>query len=162
MRRAAKPIATEAQEQAVVVRWAALKVQQWPELALLHHIPNGGSRHAAEAANLKRQGVKPGMPDLFLPVPRSGYHGLYIEMKRSNQRNLKRGGLSADQQRMIKALARQGYLIAICFTATETVEMISHYMYKRFIWQGGISIVSGQAPFNVVDFHPIPVKWLVA
>ena len=66
----------EAEEQAALFRWALLSRGRIPELDLLFHIPNGGSRHPREAANLKRQGVKAGVPDLFLPIARGKYHGL--------------------------------------------------------------------------------------
>ena len=51
---------SEATEQERVINWAAFYAKDFPELALLHHIPNGGSRNKLEAANLKRQGVKSG------------------------------------------------------------------------------------------------------
>ena len=72
---------SEATEQERVINWATFYAKDFPELALLYHIPNGGSRNQLEAANLKRQGVKAGVPDLCLPVPRNGKHGLYVEMK---------------------------------------------------------------------------------
>lgn len=77
-------MASEAQHQAYVIKWSQQPSirRQWPELALLHHIPNGGTRDAVEAKHLKQQGVKSGVPDLCLPVPRGQYHGLYIEIKR--------------------------------------------------------------------------------
>lgn len=53
---------SEATEQERVMRWAAIGSITVPELELLHHIPNGGSRNQLEAANLKRQGVKAGVP----------------------------------------------------------------------------------------------------
>ena len=45
----------------------------YPDLELLYHVPNGGSRNKAEASKLKRMGVRAGVPDLVLPVPRAGY-----------------------------------------------------------------------------------------
>ena len=72
---------TEAQEQRFLFQWAGLAEQQHPELKLLHHIPNGGKRDARTAANLKKEGVKAGVPDMCLPVARGQYHGLYIELK---------------------------------------------------------------------------------
>mgnify|MGYP004433785991 CR=1 FL=1 len=45
-------------------------------------------RDARTAANLKRQGVKAGVPDLHLPVARGGYNGLYIELKVGSNNSL--------------------------------------------------------------------------
>ena len=67
---------SEASEQRAVVEYCDFK--KIP----VFHIPNGGYRNKAEAAHLKAQGVRPGVPDLCVPVARHGYHGLYIEMKR--------------------------------------------------------------------------------
>ena len=100
---------TEAQEQTVLFEWARMMQGKYPELALLHAIPNGGSRHPVEAKNLKAQGVKAGIPDMFLPVARQGYHGLYIELKRQ-----KGGRVSAEQKKMLEALRAQGYKAVVC------------------------------------------------
>lgn len=62
----------EASEQAALMLWAQMHLAKYPQLRLLYHIPNGGSRNAAEAASLKRQGVKAGVPDLCLPVAKRG------------------------------------------------------------------------------------------
>lgn len=94
----------EGEEQAWLFEWAAYQAGKYPELELMHHVPNGGSRNKAEAAKLKAQGVKPGVPDISLPVARGGYHGLYIELKR------RRGGrVSAEQSGWIEKLNGQGY-----------------------------------------------------
>ena len=77
---------TEAQHQANVVNWSILHTHEHPELALLFHIPNGGTRDAIEGRHLKQQGVKRGVPDLCLPVARGGYHSLYIELKTATGR----------------------------------------------------------------------------
>lgn len=113
---------SEATEQEALMQWAAVQTARFPELQLLHHIPNGGKRSAAEAAHFKALGVKPGVPDLFLPVARGGYHGLYIEMK------AKGGRLSAFQKKMIAALTEQGYACAVCFAWMDAARVIMAYM----------------------------------
>lgn len=116
-------VPTEAQEQTAVFNWAAVMVRRWPELRLLHHIPNGGSRNAREAHNLRMQGVKAGIPDIFLPVARGGWHGLYIEMKRR-----KGGRLSDEQAAMLEALREQGYCAWVCKGANDAIELITEYL----------------------------------
>lgn len=121
------PVPTEAQEQITLFSWAA--VQAIPELALLYHIPNGGSRHKAEAARLRAEGVRSGVPDLCLPVPRGGCHGLYIELKR-----LRGGRLSEQQRAWLDALGKQGYAVAVCKGWEDAAETILRYLegeYKK-------------------------------
>lgn len=72
----------EAWHQTQVIYMAELHKGQYPELRHLFHVPNGGFRHKATAQAMQRQGVKPGVPDLCLPVPRGGYTGWWGEMKR--------------------------------------------------------------------------------
>ena len=48
---------------------------------LIFAVPNGGSRHIREAANLKRQGVKPGVSDVIVLIPKKGFASLCIEFK---------------------------------------------------------------------------------
>lgn len=99
---------SEAQHQANVIKWSLLHREERPELALLHHIPNGGRRDPVEARHLKELGVKPGVPDLFLPVARGGYHGLYIEMKSET------GHTSREQEDWGERLTVQGYRWQVC------------------------------------------------
>lgn len=79
------PIASEHAEQCLVIEWwaRAHKTFDVPEFSLFA-IPNGGARHPAVAAKLKAEGVRRGVPDLMLAVPVGRFHGLYVEMKRSD------------------------------------------------------------------------------
>ncbi len=95
-------------EQAALFRWASFARARFPELALLHAIPNGGHRHKAVAARLKAEGVKAGVPDVCLPVARGGHHGLYIEMKTAT------GKPSKLQRRWLVLLREQGYRAELC------------------------------------------------
>lgn len=114
---------TEAQEQAALFEWIRIAAKKYPELELCHSIPNGGSRNPIEARHLKEQGVKPGIPDLFLPCARGGWHGLYIEMKRR-----KGGRVSIEQKKMILALRNQDYCVEVCQGWEEARDIITAYM----------------------------------
>lgn len=64
------PVPTESVEQISLFRWANYSRGRYPELALLHHIPNGGTRSKSEAGRFRAEGVKAGVPDICLPVAR--------------------------------------------------------------------------------------------
>ena len=117
------PAPTEAQEQSALFRWAAYSTGAYPELQLLYHVPNGGSRNRLEAHNLKLQGVKPGVPDIVLPVARGQWHGLYIELKRTEK-----GRLSEAQKWWLEALTRAGYRAVCCKGWKAAQEEIIRYL----------------------------------
>ena len=114
---------TEAQEQAALFQWAAAARGKHPQLDLLFHIPNGGSRDLIEARHLKEQGVKPGVPDICLPVPAGRYTALYIEMKRR-----KEGRVSDAQRGWIAALNRVGCRAVVCRGWEEAKAVIEDYL----------------------------------
>lgn len=113
--------ASEAQEQRAVIEYCRWK---YPNV-LIFHIPNGGSRDAREAHNLKLQGVVAGIPDLCIPVPSGKYHGMYIEMKREGK-----GARVSDRQKEVIAYLRsQGYFAKVCYGASDAIRAIDAYLH---------------------------------
>lgn len=86
---------------------------------------NGGSRYFLEAISLKRQGVKPGIPDIQLAYPVGKYHGLFIELKRAGPR---KGKLTADQVIWIKRLSSIGYAAYVADGWEEAWSQIMDYL----------------------------------
>jgi hypothetical protein len=107
---------SEAVEQTHVVKYCAFK--KIPIFA----IPNGGSRNKLEAKNLKMQGVKAGVPDLFIPVARGNYHGLFIEMKYGKNKT------TALQEEWLELLNKNGYCAAVCYGFDKAQTVIDWYM----------------------------------
>lgn len=100
-------------------------------LRLLHAIPNGGARGNDNRTNvirgsmLKAEGVKKGVPDIFLPVPIGGYHGLYIEMKVSDSTKARP---TKEQIEFIEQVSKLGYKCAICYGAEQAkLEILNYY-----------------------------------
>ena len=114
---------SEGEEQARLFSWCRMQLWQHPELELLFHIPNGGSRNKAEAGRFKAEGVKAGVPDLLLPVAKGGYHGLFIELKR-----LDGGRVSTEQKAWMDKLKGQGYRAAVCRGWEEASEELLGYL----------------------------------
>lgn len=115
---------SEAQEQTALFAWAAQCVQFGihPELKMMYAIPNGGTRNQIEAAHLKQQGVKSGVPDLCLAVPRGKYHGLYIEMK------VGRNKATDKQNEWLVNLSHYGYAVKICYSCLAARAAIEKYL----------------------------------
>lgn len=113
----------EGEEQEVLFQWAEWQQGRWPELRLMYAVPNGGYRTKSEAARLKAQGVKAGVPDICLPVARGGCHALYIELKRR-----KGGVVSSAQSQWIEALKEEGNECAVCAGADAAMAIITRYL----------------------------------
>lgn len=88
----------------------------------LFAIPNGGSRHKAEAARLKATGVKAGVHDLMLPIARNGYHGLWVEMKHG------KNTLSDDQEAWGERMRLAGYFTVTAWTSYDAEKAIAEYL----------------------------------
>ena len=125
-RRVGAELPTEHDEQAALFATAQRRARRDPAagaLRLLFAIPNGGARHPAVAAKLQEEGVQPGVPDLFLPVPRGGVPGCFIELKRAQ------GGRVAPAQAQWHAkLAEQGYHVAVCRGAAAAWTVLCDYL----------------------------------
>lgn len=94
-----------------------------PEFAdLVFAIPNGGKRDAKTAMILKNMGVRAGVPDVMIAVPRKRYHGLFVELKRTG------GGASDAQVRIADALRAQGYMVVVAVGLDEAWEAATEYL----------------------------------
>lgn len=110
-------------EQVAVMVWCQQNRDLEPLLEWLFAIPNGGERNPATAGRLKAEGVKSGVPDLMLPVPRRNYAGLFIEMKKHD------GKLSKDQKdKWIPFLQGQFYCVTVCYGWEQAVDALKWYL----------------------------------
>ena len=116
----------EEREQIAIFKWAEMQ----KGISLLHHIPNGGKRGKVEAARLKAAGVKAGIPDICLPVPRNGYGALYIELKAPSDKltGARKGVLSQKQREVIDELRKSGNAVVVCYGAEEAIKAIKEYI----------------------------------
>ncbi len=116
-------IPLETEEQQALFQWARYLLKQYPELELLYHISNEGRRNPRRA---KAEGIKAGVPDLCLPVPRGKKHGAYIEMKRR-----KGGRITPQQAAWMDRLQQQGYAVACCNGWEPAAKFLLEYLSQE-------------------------------
>lgn len=120
----------EHQEQKAFFDWCKLNSKKIPDLSKFYANPNGGHRHIAVAAKLKREGVKKGQLDTMLPVPRGGFCGLTIEFKAGT------GKPSEEQINIITERQKDGWLAVICWD-----------------WQAAARVAIGYIGLPVIEFR---------
>ena len=111
----------EAAEQENVIKWARDNEKTYPFLWMLHSSLNGVKLSKMQAGKAKASGMLSGVPDLFLPVPRGSFCGLYIEMKSAT------GRIMPSQSRYLSAVSDFGYSAVVCYSANEAIEKIKEY-----------------------------------
>lgn len=89
---------------------------------LLFAVPNGGSRNKLEAINLKRQGVKPGVADVLLLIPKGGFASLCLEFK------TKTGKQSPEQKEFQIQAEKCGSKYVIVRSVKEAIEKVREYL----------------------------------
>lgn len=117
------PVAHEHRMQVALFKWAALAAGADPRLRLLFAVGNGGKRNVIVAKKMKAEGVKAGVPDVFLPVPCGGYHGLWLELKISPNKP------SKEQSMWLAHLIVRGYRCEVVYDDWEKAkEIIEGYL----------------------------------
>lgn len=87
----------------------------------IFHIPNGGHRSISVGKNLRAEGVKPGVPDLYVPAWR-----LWIEMKRTSG-----GRLSDDQRDWIDYLEAHGDSVIVGKGAKDASKQVLEWIKSK-------------------------------
>jgi VRR-NUC domain len=113
-------------------------VMQWINLnpilrASVIHIPNEGKRTSSYGKSLKDMGMRAGVSDLFIAMPRHGYNGAWIELKSKN------GVLSESQRQFKYDMYRQNYFTETCYSLEETMKFIGWYCFETKSYLEAIS-----------------------
>ena len=114
---------SEAVHQKIIMEWCECQKTKYPELDMIFHITNEGKRSKRTGAELKRMGLKRGIPDICLPVPNKEYNGLWIELKADKTKRL-----TKEQKEWLEKLNRYGYKALRCNGADEAIDTIKDYL----------------------------------
>jgi len=116
---------TEHSEQVALFDWAKANESRHLQLGLMFAIPNqGGKGKSAVIRGLRmvNEGLKKGVPDIFLSVPRNGKHGLFIELKVGKNKP------SKNQLWWIHSLRAEGYAVEVCYGFLEAQTAIIDFL----------------------------------
>jgi hypothetical protein len=111
---------TEHQIQVLLFKWFKL---QHPKLVMFA-IPNAAKRSYAQANYMKSEGLVSGIADIFLMCPKSGWHGMFIELKSA------KGKLSDAQKEFMGAATLMGYQAVVCYGFDEAKDAINDYLHE--------------------------------
>jgi len=116
----------ESKIQIEVFDWIRGNTASYPALKLIHHYPSSffGVNYGV-VVWLKKLGWIKGVPDIFIPIARGGFSGLYIEMKTA------KGKLSPEQKEffeMINFYSDIPYKTETCRRSDEAIRSIKNYL----------------------------------
>ena len=115
-------ICEESHLQQAIVRWAKYSGGVNKELALLYAIPNGAHVGSSNRMRLVAEGLKKGMPDLCLPVPRGNYGSLFLEVK------TKTGTVQKEQREIHKLLEDHGNRVRVVRDLFQAIDALEAYL----------------------------------
>lgn len=125
------PCPLERAERAAVFAWRDLWIPRIPALRMLYHSAQGELFRKSHGRP-PIPGLSSGIPDINWPVPRGGYHGLWIELKRL------RGGHLTDEQRWWQMNLRdQGHFVVTARGADRAIHWILRYYGGTGLTLGG-------------------------
>lgn len=116
---------SEAIQQKMVIEWCEWNSNRFEELKWIFHCPNEAKRSPRLGAELKRLGMRAGIPDLLLLAPKGKYIGLAIEMKYGKNK------CTREQIKWLEWLHKQGYKCEVCWSSEEAIEVIKNYLGIR-------------------------------
>lgn len=87
-----------------------------------------GGKSFALWAKHEAEGAQRGVSDILYLQSRGVYSFLAIEMKRSNMRNRKDGGLTTKEKEWLACAKESGAFTAVCYSAEESIGVFNRYM----------------------------------
>ena len=116
---------SEQYDQVAIFEWAKMSEGKYPDLWLLHAIPNAGKRSKRMGAWYKAEGLKPGCLDFNLPVARGTFNGLWIEQK------FGKNDLTDKQAEWVLRLAAAGNCVCVSWSVEDSIEILKAYLLRE-------------------------------
>jgi len=85
-------------------------------------IPNGFLDTKAKRIRASREGILSGVPDVFIPWPSGGHHGLFLEFKKAD------GRVTKAQESFLNLVASRGYKAKVVYGLRDALETLKAYL----------------------------------
>jgi hypothetical protein len=121
-----KPIPKEHEEQVAFFKRVRFYRQYYPVLWMVFSTHNGVRVSIGTAKKLKAEGMESGIPDIICDVPKNGYHGLRIELKRRAG-----GTVSPTQAEYLARYQVLGFKAVVCKGCDEAWAVLCDYLGIR-------------------------------
>lgn len=108
-----------------VINWMREHYPKEEKLTL--HIANERKCSPQQGRLLKRKGVKPGVSDLFIPIPNHGKSGLWVEIKVDNNYP------SKEQKEFLENQVKNNFAAACCWENEACKRVIGNYLSDSIV-----------------------------
>jgi hypothetical protein len=117
-------MSTESKEQIRYFKLLEFQAKKYPLLRTVHAIPNGTfivSKHGRNRA--KAEGLTSGVFDIFVPYPRFGKAGLYIEMKWTST--------LSDEQKQFASALDSFFMFTVCHFSQQAFDVTMAWIRSK-------------------------------
>lgn len=114
---------SEDEQQALFFEWVDEHKEKHPALDRIFAVPNGSNKSIAQRIVMKITGLRPGVPDVCVPIANVHYIGLWIEFKRPGG-----GTVSLEQGLWHRKLAASGHDVRVYDSAMEAIARVIQYL----------------------------------
>lgn len=90
-------------------------------------IPNGADVQASNRIRLTKEGLLPGVPDLFFPIASKTFFGLFMEVKSE------KGRVSPKQKKIMNKLSWNGYKCVVVYSLDDAIKELKEYLGEDLV-----------------------------
>lgn len=116
------PRLLEHKSQAAFITWCKVNERRYPELKTIHAIPNAARRSYKLVGFMLAEGLRKGVLDIHLPIPRGPWSALWMEFK------VEGGRLTADQDAFADLVRKERALVAVVYQWHQAAELVEEYL----------------------------------
>lgn len=113
---------SEHSEQVALFEALAITTKKEPALRWAFAIPNGFYSTPAQKRKMRNEGLKPGVWDIFVPIPARGFHGMFVEMKFGSNK------LTSEQEEFGEYISKSGYFRHVAYDWQDAYKAICNYL----------------------------------